>query len=66
MQGSSCTSMSSTQMWNVKNRMQKDAVDMKDCLLIMPGYGVSLEAIGQEDTVKITDAVKAGERQAIV
>lgn len=53
-------------MWNVKNRMQKDAVDMKDCLLIMPGYGVSLEAIGQEDTVKITDAVKAGERQAIV
>ncbi|XP_050708303.1 uncharacterized protein LOC126993337 [Eriocheir sinensis] len=62
MDGSGCTSMSGAQIRNIKKRVQHDAADLKDGLLIVQGGGNALEYVGQEDTVKdVVDSVKAVE-----
>ncbi|XP_050706391.1 uncharacterized protein LOC126991737 isoform X2 [Eriocheir sinensis] len=62
MDGSGCTSMSGAQIRNIKKRVQHDAGDLKDGLLIVQGGGNALEYVGQEDTVKdVVDSVKAVE-----
>ena len=63
---SGCTSMSGARIEEVKKRVQEEAGDMKDGLLVIQGGGNGLEYVGKDDTVKeMLDAVRAVEGKNI-